>query len=176
MAWRGGIGRGGRRPGCRGREAERQLKHARSAHGLDASRRLSQKGGRTWEAGERGRGVEAVARLVLWEHGVGVGLALGGVGRGDGVDDGLCLFVADFCRKNGQNGGSEGGRVGLLTLVVVDDVAEVVAAAVVRLANAHGVVGEVDIAVVAWDEKKGGQQSRGVSRAGPEAGGLLTEN
>ncbi len=43
--------------------------------------------------------VEAVVRagLVLREHGVGVGLALGGVGRGDAVDDGLGLFVADFC-------------------------------------------------------------------------------
>jgi hypothetical protein len=39
----------------------------------------------------------------------------------------------------------EGGR----TLIVVDDIAEVVAAAVVSFAHAHGVVGEVDIAVVA---------------------------
>lgn len=34
-------------------------------------------------------------------------------------------------------------------LVIVDDVAHVVAAVVVSLAHAHGVVGEVDIAVVA---------------------------
>jgi len=75
-----------------------------------------------------------------------VGLALCGVGRGDAVDDGLGLFVADL-------------------LVVVDDVAQVVPAAVVGLAHAHRVVGEVDIAVVAeefrhdggwlWDESCG---------------------
>jgi hypothetical protein len=34
-------------------------------------------------------------------------------------------------------------------LVVVDDVAQVVATRVMRLAHAHGVVSEVDIAVVA---------------------------
>lgn len=71
-------------------------------------------------------------RLVLGQHGIGVGLALGGVGRGDGVDDGLGLLVTDL-------------------LVVVDDVAQVVAAAVVRLAHRHAVVRQVDIAVVAED-------------------------
>lgn len=45
--------------------------------------------------GERRRR-ECVAGLVLREHGVRVGLALGGVGGGDGVDDGLGLLVADF--------------------------------------------------------------------------------
>lgn len=39
---------------------------------------------------------EVVARLVLRQHRVRVGLALGGVRRRDGVDDGLGLFVADF--------------------------------------------------------------------------------
>lgn len=34
-------------------------------------------------------------------------------------------------------------------LVVLDNVAQVVAACVVRFADAHGIVGEVDIAVVA---------------------------
>lgn len=59
--------------------------------------------------------------LVLGEHGVGVGLALGGVGRGDGVDNGLGLFVADL-------------------LVVVDYIAEVVATGIVRFSDGHGVV------------------------------------
>lgn len=36
------------------------------------------------------------------------------------------------------------------TLVVVHDIAEMISAAVVRFAYAHGVVGEVDIAVVAF--------------------------
>lgn len=71
-------------------------------------------------------------RLVLGQHGVGMGLALGGVGRGDGVDDGLGLLVPNL-------------------LVVVHDVAQVVAAAVVRLADRHAVVRQVDIAVVAED-------------------------
>ena len=35
-------------------------------------------------------------------------------------------------------------------MVVVDDVAEVVTACVMGFAHAHGVVREVDIAVVAW--------------------------
>lgn len=59
-----------------------------------------------------------------------MGLALGCVGIGDGVDYGLGFFVADL-------------------LVVVDDIAEMVATAVVGFAHAHGVVGQVDIAVVA---------------------------
>lgn len=37
------------------------------------------------------------AWLVLGQHWVGVSLALGGVGGGDAVNDGLGLFVADFC-------------------------------------------------------------------------------
>lgn len=40
-------------------------------------------------------------------------------------------------------------------LIVVDDVAEVVASRVMRLAHAHGVVGEVDIAVVAEELRHG---------------------
>ena len=51
-----------------------------------------------WE-GERRR--EAVTRLVLGQHGIRVGLALGGVGRGDGVDDGLGLLVANLCSEEG---------------------------------------------------------------------------
>lgn len=47
--------------------------------------------------------------------------------------------------------GREGGRRRRRsrTLVVVDDVAQVVSTAVVRLAHAHGVVREVHIAVIA---------------------------
>lgn len=37
-----------------------------------------------------------MAGLVLKKHRVRVGLALGGIGRGDGIDDGLGFFVADF--------------------------------------------------------------------------------
>lgn len=74
----------------------------------------------------------AAAGLVLGKHGVVVGLAFGGVGGGDGVDDGLGFLVADL-------------------LVVVDDVADVVAACVVGFAHAHGVVRQVDVAVVAED-------------------------
>ena len=40
---------------------------------------------------------------------------------------------------------------GRLTLVVVDNIAEVVAARVVRLSHAHAIVREVDIAIVAKD-------------------------
>lgn len=40
-------------------------------------------------------------------------------------------------------------------LVVVDDVAQMVATRVMRLAHAHGVVGEVDIAVVAKELRHG---------------------
>lgn len=41
---------------------------------------------------------------------------------------------------------------GRLTLVVVNDVSEVILARVVGFADAHGVVGKVDIAVVALGE------------------------
>lgn len=81
-------------------------------------------------AGEGGGG--GGPGLVLRQHGVGVGLALGGVRRRDAVDDGLGLLVADL-------------------LVVVHDVAQVVAPAVVGLAHAHRVVRQVDVAVVAED-------------------------
>jgi hypothetical protein len=45
-------------------------------------------------------------------------------------------------------------------LVVVDDVAQVVATRVVRLADAHRVVGQVDIAVVAEELRHGCGHSR----------------
>ena len=98
----------------------------------------------------------AAAGLVVWQHGVGVGLAFGGVGGGDGVDYGLGFFVADFWERGGGVSLWEGIWEGnwikeRRTLVVVDDVAQVVAAAVVGFAHAHGVVGEVDVAVVAED-------------------------
>lgn len=38
-----------------------------------------------------------MAGLVVRQQGVGVGLALGCVGRGNGVDDGLRLVVANLC-------------------------------------------------------------------------------
>lgn len=61
-------------------------------------------------------------------------LPLGSVRGGDGVDDGLGLLVTDL-------------------LVVVDDVPYVIAAGVVGLAHAHGVVRQVDVAVIAEDWK-----------------------
>lgn len=42
------------------------------------------------------------AGLVLREHGVGVGLAFGGVRGGDGVDDGLRLLVTDFWKTQAR--------------------------------------------------------------------------
>lgn len=91
------------------------------------------RGDASWEGrgeGHAGWGEGAASWLVLGQHRVVVGLALGGVGGGDGVDDRLGFLVADL-------------------LVVVYDIAQVVATAVVCFAHAHGVVGEVDIAVVA---------------------------
>lgn len=38
-----------------------------------------------------------MTRLVVRQHGVRMGLALGGVRGGDGVDDRLGLLVADLC-------------------------------------------------------------------------------
>lgn len=42
---------------------------------------------------------EGLARLVLRQHRVVVRLAFGGVGRRDGVDDGLRLLMADFWKR-----------------------------------------------------------------------------
>ena len=39
--------------------------------------------------------------------------------------------------------------IGWHTLIVVDNIAQVITSAVVSFAHAHGVVGEIDIAVVA---------------------------
>jgi hypothetical protein len=70
--------------------------------------------------------------LVLGQHRVGVGLAFGGVTGCDAVNDALSLLVADL-------------------LVVVDNVAQVVATTIMGFAHAHRVVCEVHIAVVAED-------------------------
>ena len=55
-------------------------------------------------------------------------------------------------------------------LVVVDDVAQVVAAGVVRLAHAHRVVREVDIAVVAEELGHGRRWSRAGAIVGCSCG------
>lgn len=52
----------------------------------------------------------------------------------------------------GEGWKSGGVRGGGLALVIVDYISEVVSAAVVGFAHAHGVVGEIDIAVVALRE------------------------
>lgn len=51
-------------------------------------------------------------------------------------------------------GARDGGERGGCTLVVIDDVAQVVAARVMGFAHAHGVMRKVDIAVVAWRVRK----------------------
>lgn len=63
-------------------------------------------------------GVVGAAGLVLRQHGVVMGLALGRVGGGDGVDHRLGLFVTDL-------------------LIIVHNISQVVAAAVVGFAHAH---------------------------------------
>lgn len=90
----------------RRRETLRELSGGSSRHAWEGRRDTTRESKRR----------ECVAGLVLKKHRVCVGLALGGVGRGDGVNDGLGLFVADL-------------------LVVVYDVAQVVSAAVVCLAH-----------------------------------------
>ena len=47
-------------------------------------------------------------------------------------------------------------------LVVVDDIAEMVAAGIMGFADAHGVVGEVDVAVVAEEIRHVSERSVGV--------------
>jgi hypothetical protein len=128
----GGHALGAGREGRHGRHTATATRGRRKALGKLARRgtRHAGEGRRNAAREAKGRGRKAAAGLVLGKHGVRVGLALGGVGGGDGVDDGLGLFVADL-------------------LVIVDDVSQVVSAAVVGLAHAHGVVREVDIAVVA---------------------------
>lgn len=60
--------------------------------------------------------------------------------------------MADLCRTGYQRVGVIlGWKRVVLTLVVVYDIAQVVATAVVCFAHTHRVVGEVDIAVVAED-------------------------
>jgi hypothetical protein len=68
--------------------------------GKRAGRATPRRGERRGHAGECEG--EAAAGLVLWEHGVRVGLALGGVGGGDRIDDRLGLLVADFCRRGNR--------------------------------------------------------------------------
>jgi hypothetical protein len=125
--------------------------------------------GRIWHARERRRhasreaerwGRESIARLVLGQHGIGMSLALGSVGGCDGVYDRLRLLVADL-------------------LVVVDDIAQMVSAAVVRLADAHGVVREVHITVIACRETvvsillSGRKREREKRRPGESSGSFL---
>lgn len=98
---------------------------------------------------------------LLAQHGVCACLAFGGVGGGDGVDDGLGFFVPDFCgipvlsapvpaSRSWLRLWELGMRV-LLTLIIFHHVSKVVLPAVVGFADAHGVVGEVDIAIVALE-------------------------
>ena len=51
-------------------------------------------------------------------------------------------------------------------LVVVDDISQVVTTAVVGFAHAHGVVRQVDIAVIAWRRVRGLSASRQLLGAG----------
>ena len=79
-----------------GRGGTRQAGEARRGHAAGESE-WRHAGGR----GEGGRTAHADASaagagLILRQHGVVVGEALGGVGGGDGVDDGLGLLVADL--------------------------------------------------------------------------------
>ena len=95
----GGVDAEGGRRGRRRETARRGAGGAAPGGGGPAGdAREGGRGPAAWEG--EGRGGEAAdaaaAGLVLWEHGVVVGLALGGVGRGDRVDNGLCFFVADF--------------------------------------------------------------------------------
>lgn len=93
-----------------------------------------------WEAGETEgwgwalswKAREAKGRRECARHHCGIGerLALGGVRRGDRIDDRLGFLLTDL-------------------LVVLHHVTEVVAAGVMGLAHTHRVVREVDIAVVA---------------------------
>jgi hypothetical protein len=142
---RDGQAVGARREGWHGRHTATTTGRRRHALGHLAGRtaRETRKARRDTSRESKGWGREAaLARLVLRQHRVGMGLALGGIRRGDGVDDGLGLFVADL-------------------LVVINDVAQVVASAVVRLAHAHGVVRKVHIAVVAEEFGHLGRITRG---------------
>lgn len=93
-----------------------------------------------------------MTRLVVRQHRVGMRLALGGVRRGNRVNNRLGLLVADFfipARQNLALPPSPGRGMSGLTLVVVDYISEMVLSAVVRATHAHGVVRQVDVAVVA---------------------------
>lgn len=71
-----------------------------------------------------------MSRLILRKHRICVCLAFSSIRRGDGVDDGLSLLVADL-------------------LVIVNYVSQMVSTTVVSLAHTHGIVREVDIAIIA---------------------------
>lgn len=60
------------------------------------------------------------------------------VGLSDGINDGLLPLVTDL-------------------LIVVYDIAQVIASAVVRFPYRHGVMGEVDVAVIAEVFRHGGR-------------------
>jgi hypothetical protein len=119
-------------------ELTRRAAHRRHAR---QRRRGPWKSKRRWEA--------CSSRLILWQHRIRVCLAFGGIGGCDGVDNRLCLFMADFCgsksgqpyvlrsRTKRQREKSGNGR----TLIVVYDIAQMVSAAVVSFSHAHGVVG-----------------------------------
>ena len=142
------LGKAARRHGRRARHAwEGRRRHAGGE--VEGRRRKGASGTRAGStAGNTARSTATLVRrmevrgqarrrpggrgLVLWQHRVGVSLALGGVRGGNAVDNGLGLLVTDL-------------------LVVVDDVPQVVATAVVSLPHAHRVVRQVDVAVVAED-------------------------
>lgn len=85
-----------------------------------------------------------------WSLGDWVGLTSIGVSAGYVVDDQLHLLLGDL-------------------LIVVLDIAQVVASLVMGLADAHGVMGEVDIAVIAKELRHdgGGSLCLGCRECGP---------
>lgn len=113
--------------------------------------RLTREGEWWWEA--RCAGTDASETTGCLEEGIRCLLTFGGVRVGDGINHALRLLLADLCWQRRLVVFwhiSEGGR-GSCTVVVVDDVAKVISSAVMRLPDAHRVVREVHIAVIAWE-------------------------
>lgn len=103
-----------------------------------------------WEAHRRA----TISSLRGWiQHGIACALTFRVVGVGDGIDYALCLLMTNLCAHETRAVSVPmleiEARTNQLTLVVFDDITDMIAATIVGFAHAHGVVCEVDIAVIA---------------------------
>jgi hypothetical protein len=122
----------------------------------------------TWAWEREWRLWAKAAGLCKLIHRVVMRLTLGGVGASNGIDDALRSFLGKFylwLAVYSIHLPLAACQLCALTLIVVDNISEVISATVMRFPHAHRIVSEVDIAVIAEDYLGSQQNSRRRTRS-----------